>query len=315
MKKIFIFLLSACMLICGCSKEDTGHFEASGDRERISDTDKANPEEAFDTLPLGIELSEDIKYSALVCDFSDSIAGVTPTVEFDKWNKEQYIDNTASQNISLVLNKKEVNGVYNNTATENGNDYLTHSYISEDGISFGIAADTNKMVYCFWGKPDQAKNQVLDQNACEDIAKDFLSKLVDVSPYTVTCKEKDGKFEFNFTKIINGIKTLDSATVIVTKDGSLYSFHSWMLGKIPTATNIEFDTEETDMAVAAKINSIYGNAFKNYDNVDLTVRSRSLTLIEGKQALQYYVNIDCIDILGEYESKIGGLIELIIFEN
>lgn len=307
------------LLLCGCSCTQTNVFQGKEEKSSSLETvhhpsDLEETTTLLDMIPREPSDFPNEKYGALVCDYSDSIAGVIPEIEFDKWNGGGYQDPTASSEISRVWNGETVLGIYQDSMVQSTNDYTTHRYLDQNQRPFAVDSETGKVVSYFWGTSTQDYTVILDEDDCLKIAKDFMSGMVDISNYTISSEKGDGRYTVNFRKFVHGIKTADCATVVVLEDGSLYSFSSFMLGKMTADNVIPFDMNETDLAVAEKMNTLYAKAMETYDDVVFSVRSRVYTTVNDFPAIQYYVDIDCVNIMGEFEEHIGGVIELVVLE-
>lgn len=143
-----------------------------------------------------------------------------------------------------------------------------------------------------------------------------MKDIIDVSKYQIDVSENtNGKYyTFTFTKYIDGLKTTDSATVSVFYNGEIYSYSSYMLGKISDDANVgDIDFEKVSTIINEKLDKIFEPVKSKYDKVEYNVSDTSYTeLSDGTGALVCSAEVVCSNNVGEYTTSVSERISLVV---
>lgn len=209
----------------------------------------------------------EIVYDVFVADHSDAIPGMEYTVEIQDWKSEEYVDPTAEKVVTITVNGETIQGTYSHTDKDFPNNFPTRIYYGANNLQFGLDED-EKLQFYFWGTDGFEGETVYQERECLIIAKQFLENYADIDQYKVEATQRRDLYEFTFTKYAGDYPTMDHAIVTVHESGKLYSFSSFMLGKISLEKISEFDEEWVLVFVEEKINEIYAGIKK--DGVTIT---------------------------------------------
>lgn len=256
------------------------------------------------------------KYSIQICGYTDSIPGDDCEVEYKKWMGKSYYDSKADKNITIVVDGTTINATYLESRVQSPNCYATHMYIDNKNNIFSVSS-YGKLTSFFWGNREIKGDTKLTEEEYVGIAKKFLSTIGDVTHYNVevNINKVANTYDVKFTKFVNETETVDTATVSVNQDGSLYSYSSFMFGQISEDVKINFDMDTVGKLVETRLNEIYGNVAENYDefkyeNIEYTLTKTD----EGKYALFCSAEIKGIQHQGEYNVVQNERIRFIIME-
>ncbi len=256
------------------------------------------------------------KYSIQICGYTDSIPGVDCEVEYDKWTGKSYYDSKADKDITIEVNGTTINATYLKSKVQSPNCYATHMYMDDENNIFSVSSD-GKLTSFFWGNSEIKGDTELTEDEYVSIAKKFLSSIGDVTHYNVevNINKVSKTYDVKFTKFVNETETVDTATVSVNRDGSLYSYSSFMFGQIEEDVKINFDMDTVGKLVETRLNEIYGNVAENYDEFKYENIEYTLTKTEeGKYALFCSAEIKGIHYQGEYIVERNERIRFIIME-
>ena len=290
MKKFMVIILLAVILLVGCQEVESDVVTSS------------KQEESTDAI------CDDREYLVSVTGFSDSTNAFELRKEYELRDYETYESYTPKQQIIYELNGKQYVCEYEGTLYT-GNDYFpTYSYSDENGDFFGFDVDGN-LKYCFIGAP-KTEYEKLSQESCEKIATDFANKIFETEPYEKTVKvEKDGKaFRVTYKKIIGGIETTDTAEVVVWENGEIYSYRSFMLGKVAVDKPAkEISLEKIHAAVYKKLDELCDGAKDKFSKIEYSEPLVFLTVLKNGD-IGYIVAVDVICII----ENVGEMSERII---
>ena len=310
-------LLAAALLMAGCAippRSDIasvpGSHAMSSGQDAQSGQNPPTYESNDPAVPpaLGaITIPADVR--VLICDCS--VPGIASAPEFTRWER-RYTDTSAPSEWPLPWGDAEVTGAYQYSVVRSGCDTAAHAYRTPDGTAFLVNAETGLPEACRPASPDGSGAQDLGLEACRELAAAFLSAYTDPSGFTVTGTWQNGVYRFDFTREIGGIPSEESATVTLLPDGSLHSYSSRMLGRIPEDTELPFAPQQADAWVLQRAKDICGVPHGECTRMKYGIRSRSVTLLGGEAVLHYYVDVACIRDFGDTEAIDSGLIELIV---
>ena len=144
-----------------------------------------------------------------------------------------------------------------------------------------------------------------------------------VEPFWKTCRwsakvvireipEYKAIYDFEFARVIDGIKTSDTAYIGVSVFGDVISHLFVSLGELadaeaPTEKEMEIIQDHVD----AKLAAIYENVSSKYDisfEIEDTVLVR---LSDGKYAMEYYVRTDLV--AKDTQAKVAEATKLLVY--
>lgn len=211
--------------------------------------------------------AQTVTYQPMLVHYSDSIPGILHGPEVTYWQDNKYVEENISRTTLQHIDGKEVIGTYAHTDKEFPNTFATRIYYDERNLQFGLDEDGVLQFY-FWGDVNipTDKKKVYTEQECLKIAEIFLEDYTSVDDYTISTiiKADRGLYEFTFTKYLNGYATTDQATVTVHNSGILYSFSSFMLGRISSNNATPFVYDSIIGALHKKIDAVYKDVKNNY---------------------------------------------------
>ena len=243
-------------------------------------------------------------YEVLIYDISDSITAANCSLEYSFWHNNRPDSEKIVPNATIEINGDILCGQFNNFVNISPDNYTKYQYRCDDGTRFATDAKGNLVSY-YCEVLERKNDQNLTQSECLKIAKDFLGDFVNPDMYqVVTTYDKHlGEYTFHFTKNIGGHTTADSAYITVLKSGEVISFNSFMMGKIPTDTHIEFDQDEVIASVRHRLTALYPNQSDNYDKVEFRIEPQVVTLLDnGEVAMLVEANVDKITYISDGSS-------------
>ena len=258
---------------------------------------------------------EEAVLTVSVFDFSDSNAGVPHCIEYPGWHGA--VDESgAEETLAVSIDGDIRQGTFCYGVKVEPNNYVEYYYRDSDGGSFAVDSDGN-LVQCDWNTTNTQGGELTSEE-CLEIAKDFLSRMVDVGLYQIESEldENRGEYAFVFTKYLGEYKTADCAKVYVTENGELSCFRATMLGRIPVDTAVPIDCEVAVSAAYEKLDALYCAVKDEYDGVEYELSPFVVTILdEGKTALLCYADVDCVDVSedGAYELHRKEKIGLVIY--
>ena len=240
-------------------------------------------------------------YEAFIVSCSDSIEGADHEIEMPIWQQGHYTDDTAKKVITKTINNETVQGEYLYTQKMLPNSFDRHFYRATSGSAiFFFLDDAGTLQYCTWDRrnTDPERTATCTEEECLAIAKDFIRtdvlKDINFDQYTVETSVDDdsGLYRFSFYKYIKGHKTTEEAHISVTKNGELYSFGSFMFGKISEEDFVEFDSEKVAQVIDKKLDAVYKNVRNGSGTVTYDKKKMFYTLLEdGEPALYCVVTV------------------------
>lgn len=261
--------------------------------------------------------NKDSKNQVLICDFSDSVSEATHEREYEFADHEKFDDRKAQQSLELTVGDTTYTGEYKALDYRGCNYFPVYQYADEAGNRFGVD-DHGLLVSYFRGTSADGTGSMTEEQ-CLQIAKDFLGKLVDLSQYDVSAENSTytNGYTFSFTKVIGNVKTADTASVTILPDGSLYSYSSFMLGRIDkNSIQCQPDVESAIASVQEKLDQVYANAKKTYSRVEYNTPYVELTVLkDGSPALVCYTDVSCIHTVSGYDVVISERIESVVISS
>lgn len=266
------------------------------------------------TLLFGCTQNE--KLSIRICGYSDSIPENPHKLEYQDWSKDAFIDSDAEKKVTVEVGNIHTTGDYVKTEHRFSEFYNTRIYKDDNDRYFSIT-DDGKLCNYFFGdsSSDESGTRTYTESECLDIACAFLSKITDISKYTVTTTFNEDRkmYTISFNQYVNGFKCSDQAEIVVKETGHIYSFSSTMLGRIPVDAETNFNREAIQTQIIAKLDKEYVKAKAVYDTVSYDNFSYELTIDErGHYALICTIDVRCINSHDGYDDIVSERIRLLI---
>ncbi|MBE7092070.1 MAG: hypothetical protein E7365_02695 [Clostridiales bacterium] len=264
---------------------------------------------------VGCDVSkESNSYVALLHDFSDSISSSNKKKEYNFADTEKYKDIKIQKQINAKIHDKDFAGNYMKTRFKSYNYYPEFEYEQSNGDSFCI--DENGKLVCYFNSDRNLIGAILSQEECVQKAKEFLSGVVDITPYTINVNKNTEKeyYDISLVKYINGIKTTDQIRLSVNFDGTIYSYSAFMLDRIPVDTKTEdINFNKIKQIITEKVDCIYNNIKNNYDRIDYGKQNYTLTILsDGNRAIICKMEVKAVIAMGEYEMCESELLEFVV---
>ena len=254
-------------------------------------------------------------YDALVFGYSDAAEFVDCEIEYKFEDYEKYQSLEPDDQIEINLG----DGIYtasnpSKVYTQN-NYYPEFQYESGDNITFTVD-DQGRLTYAFWSGHTMDYLQFCSQEECLQIATAFMEKIINTSEYSISISDEDTEYyTVKFVKHIGDFQTNDSASVKVYKDGTIYSYSSSMLGRIPAdIVTSDIDLKKVKEAATSKLDQIFAKAKDVYDRMEYGEPIIRLTVLkDGSRALIYTVVADCrTDIGNGLYASVGERISMVV---
>lgn len=267
-------------------------------------------------VSLFISCTQNKNLSIKICGYSDSITENPHKLEYQAWSKDAFIDSDAEKKVIVAVGNIHSTGDYVKTEHRFSEYYNTHIYKDDNDRYFSIT-DDGKLCNYFFGdsSSDESGTRTYTESECLDIARAFLSKITDISKYTVTTTFHEDRrmYTISFNQYVNGFKCSDQAEIVVEETGHIYSFSSTMLGRIPVDAEPNFNREAIQTQVIAKLDKEYVKAKAVYDTVSYDKFSYELTIDErGQYALICTIDVRCINSHDGYNDIVSERIRLLI---
>lgn len=267
-------------------------------------------------ITLLISCTQNEKFSIRACGCSGSIPENPHKLEYQAWSKDAFIDSDAEKKVTVAVGNIHSTGDYVKTEHRFSEYYNTHIYKDDNDRYFSIT-DDGKLCNYFFGDStsDESDTRTYTESECLDIARAFLSKITNISKYTVTTTfhEERKMYTISFNQYVNGFRCSDQAEIVVEETGHIYSFSSTMLGRIPVEAVTNFNREAIQTQIIAKLDKEYAKAKAVYDTVSYDDFSYELTIDErGQYALICTIDVRCINSHDGYNDIVSERIRLLI---
>lgn len=252
-------------------------------------------------------------YAVYISDFSDSGSSAEFELEYVFADQDKYNEDNIDKHKEILIDKFNFNGEYFSTKYYAYNYYPVYEYQSENAI-FAVTPD-GKLAN-FFAEKSNKEADIISKEECINIAKDFVSKIIDITDYKISVTENETKKEYFivFTKYLGNYKTSDSIHINILYTGEIYCYSSFMLGEIDCNTDASgIDIESVSKSVTEKLDKIFEPAREEFDRIEYGEYNYTFTqLKEGYLGIICDVNVDCIDDFGEYSEVISERIELVV---
>lgn len=242
-------------------------------------------------------------YQVLSYGYSDSIPSAKHMIEYIFADKEKYINTTPDDIVEVLINGISYSGEYQSNHYRSCNYFPVYEYISETGLSFAV--DDSGMLVSFFQGNTSLQGPEKTKAECVAIAREFLASIVYVSNYDIDVAEDSERkmYTVTFVRRIGDLKTADTATIVVKSDGDLYSYSSFMLGRMAgkTVSPDSIDFQKIKESIYNKLSLIYQDAKSNYSRVEFGEPAYMLTALkDGSLGVVCTVDVDCINSYGEF---------------
>lgn len=288
------------LVLTGCSKIQDGTVTNYVPNNMADDRLNSDSK---DTTPAG-EI-----YQTLICGFSDSVLVNDWEIEYEFADREKFSDQPEEEIVELSINGMNVIGKYYETSYRGDNFYPSYYYKTENGFEFAID-ESGLLDLCFWGD-SSVQDAKMTEAECVDIARNFLANIINVDDYRIEVEEDplgDEMYCVEFVKFVNGFRTADMATVTVKKDGTLYSYSGFMLGRVKresiSINNV--DIEKIKKSAIDRVSSKYQSIESLFSRIDYEILYTELTVLkDGKIGFYFAIDGRCIQTFDEGETAIS----------
>lgn len=249
-------------------------------------------------------------YQSVVSDVTTNLVGVESEVE----SVSGYFQKSEMQGVTKTIEFRGAQycGRYVKSSKD-GCSYITDIFSDENGIYFGLRADTGAIVsfnrmnkQFFETEPylDEMSDPVTELPLlAREIAGDYVQGIDDyemtAEKPTVRYKEKDGKsyrisyHVFVFTRNIKGFATSDSVYVKMTSKGNLASIALGDIG-VFSGIDIDFDKNTANASADQKMKDVYQKA--GYSILQSSVQKQTLMVTQdGLVCLITQINVQIKD--------------------
>lgn len=203
--------------------------------------------------------------------------------------------NESTYNVQYEHSKKGY--LYNNDL-----DYYRFTETGKN-VEVGFNSKTDRIESFSWMDVDYVNGittEALSREECLDLAKEYLSDYIDdVSEYQLIDEryleipEYKAIYDFEFARVIDGVKTSDSAYVGITVYGTVVSHLFTSLGEMENAAlPSEEDMHTIRANIDEKIESIYSNISDTYSMSYEVEDTVFVKLSDGTYALEYYIVVN-----------------------
>jgi hypothetical protein len=257
------------------------------------------------------------EYEAFVYGHSDSIAEVYSEIEYDIHSKEKYEDFQPPEQIEIIIEGKTISGSNGEKIYTNDNCYPEFEYRPQNDQCEYFSVNEKGELTCvrFTDRASHIMGEkLLSQDECKNIAIDFFKNIVDVADYQITVTEEDDLYYVKFQKFVGEWQTTDKASIALFKDGTLYQYNSFMMGRVPADLETsDIDLNRARKAATEKLDLLFTEAKEKFTQVTYDEPIILLTVLEdGTRALLYIVDVKCIKTVGNTSASISELISMVI---
>ena len=266
--------------------------------------------------------------NSLAADASKYLADAS---ESKWWNGISFQLDSAKKEMTVEFQGKTYTGSYSCSYYDTYNSFATDYYDGEDGLEFGINANSGKLVYInlktlsfFEEEPLLPEKTGIEEESTE-IAKEVASQFADISDFEVSSEvtpyqPDEGQepsmsfYTYTYWRIINGERSSAYVTVQVTSKGNIASvvvgdldaFEGEALQQAKVYKNI--DVDETVLDVMKKITKDLNSPACKVKEKYYSVTPDGELVVAVRASCSFYDKID--GELSDYPSGIGY--ELII---
>lgn len=265
--------------------------------------------------------------SASNTDFSGE---TTIEPEYSDWNGVSFDSKTALKTLTISFDDNQYSGNYRNSLYENYNSFATDFYEGEDGLEFGINADTGELVYInlktltFFRTEPYLEDTEDALKKSSELAEHYASKFININEYelmepAIKPYKPDGEdsestmtfYTYTYAKYVNGSRTSNYLSVQITSKGNLASV---IMGDVDAFTDVaptdidSFSAIDIENLVRIKADQILKKALSNAEFIDFRIANQYYA-ISPKGGL-----VLCVRAAGSIDEKTGGDLSSVGFE-
>ncbi|MBE6557447.1 MAG: hypothetical protein E7661_00285 [Ruminococcaceae bacterium] len=260
------------------------------------------------------------RYNIQLCSFSDCLPEAMHQLEYDKWSRDVYTDDSVEKKITVSLDGRSIEAEYDYSTYWHYDFYPTHVYRDADRNRYAYTEDGNLNGFLCLCDQDEVKDtdEIYTEEECRDIATTFLSRYVNAENYTIdTNYDADSRsYSFAFKRYVNGLQSAEEAELRVAENGHLHYMCIFMLDKMSSEARVDFDFEEIEAQITARLDEAYAKVKETYDRVEYDFEGYTLTMDEnGKYMLVCDVDVDCFIDSESGSVRSGGMLQFVIKEN
>lgn len=258
------------------------------------------------------------QYEILICGYADSITEVCHEIEYEFADKEKYDTIKPEESLEFTLNneKKFVEYIPSSPEYREVNYFSEYKYKDSAGNEYWF--DDKEMLTRYWNCNVSKEGKIVTQEECAEIARNFVKGIIDTSEYRCSVKTEEWlgekRYYVLFSKYIGEIETTDHAEVYLNLNGEITSYSGFMLNRISLKTSIaDIDLNAVAEALRQKLDITYEKAKGNYDRVEYSEPDFQLTVLKnGQRGLFTYVEVRCVNNVGECETHMNELLKIVI---
>ena len=201
--------------------------------------------------------------------------------------------------ITVTVDGREIRCAYDYSQIAEPNCFPTHVYKGAEGEKIGLDPEGMLLNYSYSGAKGQSTAEVLTEEKCVSVAREFVNGYCNVNSYETTVAKDDDKYEIHFEKWIDGVRTTEFARVIIKETGEITKYTAYMLGKLPDSVPYAFDMVRVEKELHKKLNAYYENMGKELSNISYRDINVSYTVLKtGELALYGSVSVTHTSDLG-----------------
>ena len=214
--------------------------------------------------------------------------------------------------ITVTVDGREIRCAYDYSRIAEPNCFPTHYYKGAEGEKIGLDPMGMLLNYSCSGADGQSTEEVLTEEKCVSIAREFVNGYCNVNSYETTVTKDDDKYEIHFEKWIDGVRTTEFARVILKETGEITNYNAYMLGRLPDSVPYAFDMARVEKELHKKLNAYYKKMGKELANISYGEINASYTVLKsGELALYGSVSVMHTSDLGN--GNHGATSELLIW--
>lgn len=235
------------------------------------------------------------EYEVLVCGFSDSSSAVKLNKEYSFGATSMYTATNIEKEMKISIDGKEITGTYDYSILMEPNYFPIHYYNTAEKDRFGIDPDGLVTHYQCATRPTGQNDKLYTEEQCVLIARQFVNQFVNIEGYRANVSENidKGLYDIVFTKMIGSVETTEFAQVRIYKNGSIYHYKSFMLGKITDDIPDSLQADSITEAIYKKLDTIYEPLKAKGSVISYEEPLLQYTVLEsGEPAMYCAVNVE-----------------------
>lgn len=183
-----------------------------------------------------------------------------PQITIPQWSGGSFKSGSAKEEAGIEFDGVYYEGKYKQSKYVGHNSFAIDYYVTENLFSFGLNAETGKLVYLEFAAPEYIENEIsLDdvenvEIATKEIAEGYLSEFADLSAYTeqdfyARTIDTDGNgeaemtlFTYAFVRKVNGMNSSDGLSITVSSKGHLINLAVGDVGAFSSIPDEELES-------------------------------------------------------------------------